>query len=161
MKLADRLDKTIAHECGHVVGLLLTGHGVKEVRVDHDYVGQLGRVTVDFTNSSPDLGYLVACLMGPLAAADAPPEWPPDPDAVGDERTLAVLVDYLAIDRDGYQAAIDCAASWLDWHEVKGAIALLTAALDRVPVVDGTQLRELLGPRLARLQHSEEVAHAA
>lgn len=160
MTLADRLDKTIRHECGHVVGLLLNGHGVAEVRVDHDYLGQLGRVTVDFTHSSPDLGYLVACLMGPMAAGDAPPEWPPDPKAVGDEHNMAVLVEYLGVDQDGYQTAIDYARGWLDWHEVKGAIALLAQALTRVPVISGTQLRELLGPRLARLQ-SEEVANAA
>jgi hypothetical protein len=155
MTLAERLEKTIAHECGHVVGLLLNGHAVSEVRVDHDYVGQLGRVVVDFTHSEPDLGYLVAVLMGPMAAGDPPPEWPRDPKAVGDEHNMAVLVDYLAVDQDGYQTAIHYARGWLDWHEAKGAMALLGQALSRVPVISGDQLEELLGPRLARLQPEE------
>ena len=45
------------------------------------------------------------------------------------------------------------AATRLDWHEVKGACALLGQALYRVPVISGDQLEELLGPRLPRLRH--------
>jgi hypothetical protein len=162
MKLANRLDKTIRHECGHAIGLLITGHDVAEVRVDHELVGQLGRVEIDHTHSSADYyGCLIAVLMGPMSAGDPPPVWPLDPHSSGDERALAVLVDYLALDRGGYQAAIDSAALWLDWHEAKGAMALLGQALARVPVITGDQLRELLGPRLARLQHAEEVGSAA
>ena len=41
----------IAHECGHAIGLLIQGHGVAEVRVDHDQIGELGRTTADFSYS--------------------------------------------------------------------------------------------------------------
>ena len=52
-------DKLIAHECGHAIGLLLCGHGVAEVRVDHQLVDELGRVTVDFSHSQADYGVLM------------------------------------------------------------------------------------------------------
>jgi hypothetical protein len=149
-------DDLVAHECGHALGLLLNGHGVKEVRVDHEVYGELGRVTADFTNSSADYGIVIATLMGPMAEGDTPPSWPPDPDSTNrDEHNLGVLVEHLGLDEAAYKFAIAIAATWLDWHEVKGAMALLGQALHRVPVITGDQLCELLGPRLARLQHKE------
>ena len=81
---------TIAHECGHAIGLLVEGHRVAEVRVDNERLGELGRTTVDYSQSSADYGMLVAGLMGPLAAGDAPPSWPFDPDSADtDERNIA------------------------------------------------------------------------
>ena len=150
-------DKVIAHECGHAIGLLLCGHGVAEVRVDHELVGELGRVEADFTDSGADYGCVIALVMGPMAAGDPPLAWPPDPDsAIRDERNLATLVEHLNLSEGDYRAAIAFAATWLDWHEVKGACALLGQALGRVPVISGRQLEELLGPeRLARLRHEE------
>ncbi len=50
----------IAHECGHAIGLLIQGHGVAEVRVDHEQIGELGRVTADFSHSEADYGCLIA-----------------------------------------------------------------------------------------------------
>jgi hypothetical protein len=151
----------ISHEAGHAVGLLVNGHGVAEVRVDHERVGELGRVTADFSNSSADLGIVIAAAMGPLAEGDPPPSWPPDPDSIErDERNLAILVEYLELDESDYKAAIAIAAHLLDDPDVKAAHALLCQALHRVPVITGEQLRELLGPHLARLQ-PEEVDRAA
>lgn len=152
----------ISHEAGHAVGLLLNGHGVKEVRVDHERLGELGRVTADYSHSQADYGTLIACLMGPMAAAEPPPSWPPDPDSlVPDERYMATLVRHLQLTETEYLFAIEFARLWLDWHEVKGAMALLGQALYRVPVISGDQLNELLGPRLARLQHEQEVGSAS
>jgi hypothetical protein len=151
----------ISHEAGHAIGLLVNGHGVALVRVDHDVYGELGRCTADFSNSSADLGIVIADMMGPMAAGEPPPSWPPDPDSLlRDERNLAILVDYLELDETDYRAAIALAAHLLDDPDVKAAHALLCQALWRAPVITGEQLRELLGPRLARLQH-KEVAHAA
>jgi hypothetical protein len=144
----------IAHEAAHAVGLLLQGHGVAEVRVDHERLGELGRVTADFSHSEADYGYLIACLMGPIAGGHPPPSWPSDRDSpVTDEHVAAVLVEHLGLCEREYEAAIVFARTWLDWHEVKGASALLGQALHRVPVISGAQLEELLGPRLARLRH--------
>ena len=150
-------DELIAHEAGHAIGLLLNGHGVAEVRVDHQRLGELGRVEADFTHSGADYGCVVALLMGPMAAGDPPPAWPPDPGSTTqDERNLATLVEHLDLSEGDYRAAIAFAATWLDWHEVKGACALLGQALGRVPVISGRQLEELLGPdRLARPRHEE------
>lgn len=154
-------DKLIAHECGHAIGLLVHGHGVAEVRVDHERLGELGRVTADFSHSQADYGCVIALLMGPMNAGDPPPAWPPAPDSTTqDERNLAILVDHLGLSESDYKAAIAFAAFDLDWHAVKGAMALLGQALHRVPVITGDQLRDLLGPHLARLQ-PEEMTHAA
>ena len=151
-------DKVIAHECGHAIGLLLNGHGVAEVRVDHQLVDELGRVTVDFSHSQADYGVLIAGLMGPMNGGDLPPPWPPDPDSANrDERNAATLVRHLDLDRSDYKAACAFAEVWLDWREVKGACALLGQALSRVPVISGRQLEQLLGPdRLARLRARED-----
>jgi hypothetical protein len=161
IKREDHPEKTIVHEAGHAVGLLVNGHGVALVRVDHDVYGELGLCTADFTNSSADYGIVIADMMGPMAAGDPPPSWPPDPDAIEkDERNLAILVEYLELDETAYKFAIAIAAHLLDDPEVKAAHALLCQALHRVPVITGEQLRELLGPHLARLQ-PEEAANAA
>ena len=47
---------TIAHESAHAIGLLVQKHGVAEVRVDHDQIGELGRTTADFSHSEADFG---------------------------------------------------------------------------------------------------------
>ena len=100
--------------------------------------------------------------MGPLAGGDPPPPWPPDRDSLStDEQVAAVLVEHLGLCEHDYEAAIIIARTWLDSHNVKGACALLSQALLRVPVISGDQLEELLGPRLARLRHEprEEGEH--
>ena len=95
--------------------------------------------------------------MGPMAAGDQPPAWPPDRKAATrDERNLAILAEHLDLSESDYRAAIGIAATWLDWHEVKGACALLGLALSKVPVISGRQLEQLLGPRRwARLRDEE------
>jgi hypothetical protein len=119
-------------------------------------------VTADFSHSQADFGCLIASLMGPMAAGEAPPVWPLNPEGSGDERTMAILVKHLGLDWSGYQLAIGIAAARLDWHAAKAAHALLCQALHRVPVITGDQLRELLGPHLlARLQHEEQPEEAA
>ena len=88
----------IAHESAHAIGLLIQGHGVAEVRVDHDRLGELGRITADFSHSEADYGCLIAALMGPIAGGDPPPPWPPDRDSLDtDERNAAVLVEHLGL----------------------------------------------------------------
>ncbi len=146
----------IAHECGHAIGLLIQGHGVAEVRVDHERLGELGRTTADFSHSEGDYGYLIACLMGPIAGGDPPPPWPPDRDSLDtDEHNAAVLVEHLGLCEHDYEAAIIIARTWLDSHNVKAASAVLGQALFKVPVISGAQLEELLGPHLARLRGEE------
>jgi hypothetical protein len=153
----DHPAKTIIHESGHAVGLLVNHHGVAEVRVDHDVPGELGLTTADFSHSQADYGYLIAGLMGPMNAGDPPPPWPPDRDSNDtDERNAAVLVEHLELSRSDYLGACAIAEFLLDWHECKGAMALLGQALHRVPVITGEQLEELLGPRrLARLRRED------
>jgi hypothetical protein len=152
----------IAHESAHAIGLLIQGHGVAEVRVDHERLGELGRVTADYSHSEADHGSLIADLMGPIAGGDPPPPWPPDRDSLNtDEHVAAVLVEHLGLCEHEYEAAIVIAGAWLDSHRVKGACALLGQALFRVPVISGDQLTELLGPRLAQLRHEpQEGEHA-
>ena len=146
---------TLAHEAGHVVGGLLAGHRIKVVVLHGLTKGQpreIASTSFDFTASDVDLfGHLVAVLMGPMAAGEPPPTWPPlpDPDS-SDAMAIARLVNHLKLGKRDYRAAVALAAHHLDDPFVKAATATVADALGERGVLDDREVRDALGPQLLR-----------
>lgn len=101
----------LAHEAGHVVGGLLVGQHVREVRLGATKRNPRNAATTTFElDGDIDLyGRLVATLMGPMAEGQPPPAWPPLPDLDGhnDEHICAVLVTHLKLSKS---------ATWRRWR---------------------------------------------
>jgi hypothetical protein len=151
----------LAHEAAHVIGGLLAGQHVKEVRLGATKRNPRNAATTTFDlDGDVDLyGRLVATLMGPMAEGAPPPAWPPLPDLVGhnDEHICAVLVAHLKLSKAEYVAAVALAAHQLDDPLVKAAIAQVAHALGQHSVLPGQQIEELLGPNMvAWLEHGED-----
>ena len=73
--------------------------------------------------------------------------------------SFAILAEYLKLDRPGLYAHVAIAYHVADDADFKSLQALVARALSRVPVITGTQLRELIGPeRCARYEIEQEEA---
>jgi hypothetical protein len=143
---------TIAtHEAAHTVGCIVAcGMVPSRVRVDHPDVGIGGITTANWEEHSPDFNYLVATLMGPLSEGHRI-EWKPSKDGrirEDDERIAARLVEHLGLERHHFFDALATADYLLARDDVRAMVRLIAVALDRVPVLNERQLRELLGPEL-------------
>jgi hypothetical protein len=146
---------TLAHEAGHVVGALLAGHRIESVRLGATKKApRVSALTTLDWEESPKVdlyAHLISILMGPLAAGEPPPAWPPLPNLdndAADEHVVAHLVVHLRLSRADYMAALALAAGWLDDPLVKSAIAKVAHALGREGVLTGQQIRDVLGPGL-------------
>ena len=151
----------LAHEAAHVVGGLLCGQHVKEVRLGATKRNPRNAATTTFElDGDIDLyGRLVATLMGPMAEGQPPPAWPPLPDLYGhnDEHIAATLVSHLRLSKADYMAAVALAAHQLDDPLVKAAIAQVAHALGQTGVLTGQQIEQLLGPNMvAWLERGED-----
>jgi hypothetical protein len=155
--VSDR-QSTLAHEAAHVVGGLLAGHVVKEVRLGatRERPDEAGSTSFDFP-ASPDVdlfGHLVAVLMGPLASGEPVPPWPLAPDPYStDHLGIARLVNHLGLGKSDYEAALALAAHHLDDPLVKSAIATVADALGERGVLTDRQVRDALGPHLLAWFH--------
>lgn len=145
---------TLAHEAGHVVGGLLAGHRIETVWLGptEREPKNSGTTTFDWAESpNVDLyGHLVAVLMGPMAAGEQPPAWPPLPDMDGndDEHLVCTLASHLKLNKPGYVAAVALASHWLGDPLVKSAIAKVAHALGQTGSLTDAQVRDVLGPGL-------------
>jgi hypothetical protein len=94
-------------------------------------------------------GHLIA-VMGPMAAGEQPPAWPPLPDMHGnnDEHVVLTLVSHLKLTKPEYMAAVALAAHWLADPLVKSAIAKVAHALGQTGSLTDAQVRDALGPGL-------------
>jgi hypothetical protein len=145
---------TLAHEAGHVVGGLLVGHRIETVRLGptEREPKSRGMTTFDWAGS-PEVdmyGHLVAVLMGPMAAGNQPPAWPPLPDTDGnnDEHVVLTLVSHLKLTKPQYMAAVALASHWIDDPLVKAAIAKVAHALGQTRSLTDAQVRDVLGAGL-------------
>ena len=147
----------LAHEAGHVVGALLAGHRIKTVQIGA--TKEVPRVsaltTIDWEASSDiDLyAHLVSVLMGPMAAGEPPPEWPPSPNLENDEVADDVVVCrvvHLKLTKGDYRAALAIAAHWLDDPLVKSAIAQVAHALGHAGELTDREVRDVLGRGCSR-----------
>jgi HK97 family phage prohead protease len=144
-------DSVIAHEAGHVVGLLWRGVVPGEVRVDRPLYEMAGITSAHRDAEDLTLADVVATAMGPLAEGKAPPRWKPQRGTpASDEDVMAALVEYLDLTETDYNAALAVAAHLLGDPQIKATHALICSALATVPVLNERQLRELLGPHLDR-----------
>jgi hypothetical protein len=145
---------TLAHEAGHVVGGLLAGHRIETVRLGptEREPKTSGLTTFDWSESPEvDLfGHLVAVLMGPMAAGEQPPAWPPlpDMDRNNDEHVVLTLVSHLKLSKPEYVAAVALASHWLADPLVKSAIAKVAHALGQSGSLSDAQVRDVLGTGL-------------
>jgi HK97 family phage prohead protease len=149
------LRSTLAHEAAHVVGGLLAGHRIEKVTLGPTKArpNEAGTTCFDLAGS-PDVdlfGHLVAVVMGPMAAGEPPPPWPPHPDPYNtDAFTAATVIHHLHLSKADYLAAVGRASHHLDDPQVKAPIALVADALGEAGELDDRAVREAVGPELLR-----------
>jgi hypothetical protein len=145
---------TLAHEAGHAVGSLLAGHRIDVVRVGSVKDGLVGSCEIDQYQELDPFGHLVAVLMGPLAAGESPPPWPPTPHAKSgtDEREAAMLV-HLGITREQYHAACGIAAHYVTDHRVKAAVARVAEKLGTLGSLTNVMVKDAAGEEFMRWVH--------
>ena len=136
------------HEAAHVVGGLLAGHRIKEVRVGQRTPLHAGTASFDFSGEVDQFGHLVAILMGPLAEGQPVPAWPPMPSADDDEFAAALIVSNLKLSAAEHRAAVAIARHYLDNHHVKEAIARVANALGKKGSLTDQDVRDALTPDL-------------
>ena len=108
-----------------------------------------GTTTFDFA-ASPEVdmfAHLVAILLGPLAAGEPAPTWPPqlDPDS-SDSLAIATLVNHLHLSKSDYMVAVALACHHLDDPLTKGAISRVAHALGQHGSLTHDEVCDALGP---------------
>jgi hypothetical protein len=125
----------------------MNGISIDVVRVgvtgDGDWLG-----SVKLDEGGEPFARLIAILLGPMAAGQDPPPWPPDPgaDRGTDEREAAQAVHRGAITRAQYLAAKAIAQHLLLDHHVKGAIAAVAHKLGELGALTSVGVKDAVGP---------------
>jgi hypothetical protein len=148
-------ERTRTHEAGHVAGSILTGRMPASVTADWPHIDTLGITTSDLESYplTEEVGrsHLIETLCGALADArpDWPPSWPLDRNApTSDARLVALLVDALELDEDGYKAITDRARELAGSREFWEIVHAVSNALRWRDPLDSDDLRRLLPDRL-------------
>ncbi len=117
------------------------------------------QVMAAFAATMPTLSNLLVTLAGP-AHDGRPIEWPPlDLDDGSDESSAALLVQFLDLDRDGWNDAVNMVEELLDLRSAKRASKALVAALLERGTLSGDDVRGIFdqAAEVARNEPSAEL----